>query len=308
MAETFNDLFKGNEDVVPVPPPIPIVDESSQSHHSELLDIQKEYIFCSECGQRIKSDSRFCRHCGAKVDDVCSSSNCSTSTNTIIRKESAQDEPIVDHKITSNTLEVKIKHDSFAKKSAIADEIVANLKMFCIALIIWFVYIVGFVFIRSKDAAPLTETSSYYGESCYDPGTMSGGWEFSWERHLATKINYISPSKDKYGIPKFNPTSPSDYVYLSNLTPERALEEAKRQAKAKGISDEYFAQLTQKAKAEAKRDRDSFNDEISRIRKCAYEDELHSHMLWAAVILLSIMIFGRYFILACNWVSRNKSN
>lgn len=308
MAETFNDLFEGNEDVVPVPPPIPMVDASSQSHHSELLDIQKDYIFCSECGQRIKSDSKFCRHCGAKVDDVCSSSNCSTSTNATIRKGSAQDEPIVEHKITSNTLEVKIKHDSSVKKSTIADEIVANLKMIGVALIIWVIYIVGFVFIRSNEAAPLTENCSYFGESCYDPVTITGNWEFSWEKHLAININYISPSKDKYGNHKYNPMSQSNYIYLSDLTPERALEEAKRQAKAKGISDEYFAQLIQEAKAKAKRDRDSFNHRISSIRKNAYENELHSHMLWAAVISLSIMIFGRYFILACKWVSRNKSN
>lgn len=309
MAESFNDLFEDVEDknpVTPTPPPPP-VNSSSNSHHSELQNINQDFIFCSECGQKIKSDSKFCRYCGAKVDEVYSSYS-STSQNIAENIVATPTEPVIEHKISSaKPIEVKIKSDSSVKKSTIADEIIANLKMIGIALIIWVVYIVGFICYRSKDAAPLTETNSYYGESCYDPGILSGSWEFSWEKHLATKISYISTKKNKYGITEFNPLSSSEYLYLSNLTPSRALEEAKRQAKAKNITDEHFTQLTQEAKEEAKRDRNSFNDEISSIRKYAYEDELHSHMFWAAIISLSIMIIGRYLILACKWVSRNKS-
>lgn len=305
MSESFNDLFEDEENGSLVTPPPLSIDDSSQTQYSELQNIKNDYIFCSECGQKIKSDSKFCRHCGTRVDDEFSSSNNSISTNTTDHKISVPVEPIIEHKISSaQPIEVKIKSDSSIKKSTIADEIVAKLKMIGIALIIWGVYILGFVCYRSKDASPLTESSSYYGESCYD-SIVLGSWEFSWEKHLATKINCIS-LKNKYDISDFNPMSTS--VYSSNLTPDQALDEAKRQAKIKNISDEYFAQLMQEAKEEAKRDRDSFNDEISSIRKCAYENELHSHMLWAAVISLVIMILGRYFIRACKWVSRNKSD
>lgn len=308
MAESFNNLFEDEENKIPVTPPPPSDNSTSQSHHSELQNINHDFIFCSECGQKIKSDSKFCRYCGAKVDEEDLSTHSSTSQNIDDNKVRTSSESIIEHKISSaKPIEVKIKSDPSVKKSTIADEIVANLKMIGFALIIWIVYIVGFVCYRSKDAAPLTETNSYYGESCYDPGVLSGSWEFSWEKHLATKISYISTKKNKFGISEFNPMSASDYLYLSNLTPNQALEEANRQAKSKNISDEHFAQLTQAAKEEAKRDRDSFNDKISSIRKYAYEDELHSHMLWAAIISLSIMIIGRYFILACKWVSRNKS-
>ena len=308
MADSFNDLFENDkEDINIVPPPLPI-DTPTQNHPSEKQSLGNHYIFCSECGKKIKSSSKYCRHCGAKIDEEFSSPSGNTLTYQHEQKADTANEPILNHKISSDKpIEVKIKSDPSVKKSTIANEIVANLKMIGIALIIWIIYIIGFTLYRSKDAAPLTESNSYYGESCYDQ-IIIGSWEFNWENHLATKISLISTKKNKYGVSEFNPMGTSDYLYLSNLTPERALEEAKRQAKVKNISDEYFAQLTQEAKEEAKRERDSFNEEISNIRKDAYEDELHAHMIWAGVFSLALMIFGRYFVLACRWVSRNKSD
>lgn len=307
MAELFNDLFE-EAAVTPMPPSTPNDDAFSQKHYSETQESKNHYIFCSECGKKIKLASKFCKYCGTKVDDEFSSSNSIPSMHTPVQKVDALTEPILEHTIsTAKPIEVKIKSDSTIKKSTIADEIIANLKMIVLALIIWVVYIIGFICYRSRDAAPLTETDSYYGESCYDSGCMTGNWEFSWEKHLVSKLYYISNKLNKYGISEFNPLSVSDYLYISNLTPSQALEEAKRQAKAKNISDEYLAQLTQEAKNEAKHDIDSFNDEISRMRKNSYEDELRAHVLWAAVISLFVMIFGRYFILACKWLSRNKS-
>lgn len=305
MADSFNDLFEDDkEDINIVPPPI---DTPTQNHTSEKQSLGNHYIFCSECGKKIKSSSKYCRHCGAKIDEEFSSPSGNTLTYQHEQKADTANEPILNHKISSDK-PIEIKSNPSVKKSTIANEIVANLKMIGIALIIWIIYIIGFIFYRSKDAAPLTETNSYYGESCYDPAIMTGSWEFSWEKHLATKISHIYTKKDKYGIPKLDQLIASDYLYLLNPTPEKALEEAKRQAKVKNISDEYFAQLTQEAKEEAKRERDSFNEEISSIRKCAYETELHAHMIWAGVISLAIMIFGRYFVLACKWVFRNKSD
>ena len=83
MADSFNDLFEDVEDknpVTPTPTPPP-VNSFSHLFHSELQKNNHDFIFCSECGQKIKSDSKFCRHCGAKVDDVYTSSNGSTSQN-----------------------------------------------------------------------------------------------------------------------------------------------------------------------------------------------------------------------------------
>ena len=307
MADTFNDLFDNKGEDKTIIPPMP-VNISESKYSNDTSNIMDEYIYCSECGHKIKSSSKFCRYCGVKIEELSEISSTispiQSEKNTELRSDS-----ILEHKISSaKPIEVKIKSEPTVKKSTVADEIMSNLKMIGVALFLWIIYIVGFVFYRAKDAAPLTETNSYFGESCYDTGVLTGNWEFNWEKHLATKVNYISTKKNKYGFSEFNPMSTSDYLYLSNLTPDRALEEAKRQAKVKHISDEEFAQLTEEAKNEAKKDRDSFNDEISSKRKYAYEEELHEHMLWAAIISLCITIVGRYFILACKWVSRNKSN
>lgn len=268
-------------------------------------------MFCSECGHKIKSSSKFCRFCGAKVEEE-PISNEVTHSNTLFEDDSKSSDK--SHNTNSRTyisipksIEVKIKSDHKAKKFTIANEIIANLKMIAFALLLWGIYIIGFIFCRIEDASPLTDTHSYYGESCYDSGVI-GSWEFSWEKHLVTKINDISNPKYKYDYAKYKQMTDADYLHLSSLSPEQALDEAKEQAKVKKISDEYFAQLMQEAKDDAKKDRDSFNEEISSIRKDAYEEELHKQMLWAAIITLSLMIIGRYFILACKWVFRNKSN
>lgn len=292
MGESFNEIFERKEEVVSVNQPLQPTDASSQIHDSV---INYDFIFCSECGKKIKSDSKFCRHCGAKVDEDVQSSNSIVSANTSEQRIDTSAKPI----------EIKIQHESSIKKSTIADEILSNLKMIGIALIIWFVYIIGFMCYRSKDAAPLTYTNSYFGESCYD-GIMTCNWEFSWEKHLIKKIRYMPNKNNKHSLPDYNSIL-SDHLRLSNLTPSQTFEEAKRQAKLKNIDDESFDQLTQEAKEAAKRDKESFQQEVSDIRKNRFEKELHTNMKWAAIIALAIMILGRYIILSCKWVYRNKS-
>lgn len=74
--------------------------------------------------------------------------------------------------------------------STIANEIVGNLKMVGVALCIFLVYMMGVVLIHSKDAKPLDE-NSYWGESCYDPTTMSSGRMFHWQQHYAKKSVWL---------------------------------------------------------------------------------------------------------------------
>ena len=311
MVESFNELFDELEEAQATSAPVSVVTPTNNTLESD--NRSEDFLFCSECGHKIKSNSKFCRFCGAKVDEDYSSnevknpSTLSADNSECIDKSFSS---IQEHTIsTSKPNEVKIKSESIVKKSTVANEIVANLKMIVIALLLWTVYILGFMYYRAKDVSPLTDTNSYYGESRYDPRVMLGNWELSWEEHLAHKLNYVSFQKDINNISDFNHMNISDYLLsLSNLSPDEALAKAKRYAKVKNISDEHFAQLVQEAKDDAKRNRDSFNEEISSIRRSAYEEELHKHMLWAAIISLGLMIVGRYFILTCKWVLKNKSN
>lgn len=309
MADSLNDLFEDNkEDINIVPAPLPI-DTPTQNYSSEKQNLGNHYIFCSECGKKIKSSSKYCWHCGAKIDEEISSPSGNTLTYQHEQKADTANEPILNHKISSDKpIEVKIKSDQSVKKSTIANEIVANLKMIGIALIIWMFYIFGFAIYRSKDATPITESYSYYGESCYDPDYIGYSWEFNWEKHLLSKIEDIPTKKNKNGVSKFDQLITLNNHLISSMTPETALQIAQNQAKIKDISDEYFAELTQEAKEEAKREKDSYYEKISDYRKKGFKRELHAHMIWAGVFSLAIMIFGRYFVLACRWVSRNKSD
>lgn len=310
MVESFNELFDELEEAQATSAPVSVVTPTNNTLVSDSRS--EDFLFCSECGHKIKSHSKFCRFCGAKVDEDYTS-NTAQNPNTLSADNSVgidkSHSSIQEHTIsTSKPIEVKIKSESTVKKLTVANEIVANLKMIAIALLLWTMYIVGFMYYRAKDASPLTDTNSYYGESCYDPRVMLGNWELSWEEHLAHKLNYVSIQKDINSISDFNHMTISDYLSLSNLPPDQALEKAKRYAKVKNISEDHFAQLVQEAKDDAKRNRNSFNEEISSIRRSAYEEELHKHMLWAAIISLGLMIVGRYFILTCKWVLKNKSN
>lgn len=298
MSNSFNDLF---EDGNKTDETIANQEKNSTSATSSIIGDathHQDFFYCSNCGRKIKADSKFCRFCGSKMDEI---------------EKSTQDlcvesvEKTNYHEVSARgKLEVKLSNDPKVKKSTIANEIVATLKMICFAFLLWGTYMICFICYHSKDVAPVTETSSYFGESCYDEGLISGSWEFSWEKHLARSIAYMG-KVNKYGIRETNPLSSSEYLFLSNLTPDRAIEEAQRMAHEKNISQEGYEQLVEQAKVSAKRDRESFNQEISDRRKWAYEDDLHNHMLWSALIALGIFILGRYLILSCRWVANNKT-
>lgn len=297
MPESFNDLFdkeslldSNDERSLPTQE-----NYDSAGTASLVTSTQQDYCFCSNCGKKIKADSKFCRFCGYKIEEPELHSS-STTSDVVSRHEVS----------TSGKLEVKIANEPKVRKSTVANEIVANLKMLCMAFLLWGIYMIGFVCYHSKDIAPVTETSSYFGESCYDEGFISGSWEFSWEKHLAQNIAYMG-KLTKMGIRETNYLGSSEYLFITNLSPERALEEAQRMARQKNIGQEEYNQIVERSKQQAKDDRDSFNQEISDRRKWAYEEDLHNHMLWSAIIALGLMIVGRYFIKACRWVAKNKT-
>ena len=122
MADLFNDLFEDKEDITIVPPPPPL-DTTSQNHSSEIQNTENDFIFCSECGKKIKSSSKYCRHCGAKIDEEFSSSIGTILTNQHEQMTEVTTEPILEHKISSDKpIEVKIKSDQIALEYHIYDE------------------------------------------------------------------------------------------------------------------------------------------------------------------------------------------
>lgn len=75
-----------------------------------------------------------------------------------------------------SSLKVEIKKKKpIMKKSTAANEIVANLKMLGIAFVLWLAYIIGFSIVHQKDIKQMDD-NSYYGESCYDPSSLTDHW------------------------------------------------------------------------------------------------------------------------------------
>ena len=141
-------------------------------------------MYCKHCGKQIADDSSFCQYCGEKVIDELLLSENSTilpANNKNISEEGTSEVIIVTKE--ANPIQVEVSKKGKDNSSTIANEIVGNLKMVGVALCIFLVYMMGVVLIHSKDAKPLDE-NSYWGESCYDPTTMSSNRMFSLKKEL----------------------------------------------------------------------------------------------------------------------------
>lgn len=145
--------------------------------------------------------------------------------------------------------------------STIANEIVGNLKMVGVALCIFLVYMMGVVLIHSKDAKPLDE-NSYWGESCYDPTTMSSNRMFHWQQHYAKRVcmapSFKSKGKNVHGfssdfetfafVHSIEPINAIDYSLIMGMNGEEALSYANREAKDKQLPQSILKQYEEEAK------------------------------------------------------------
>lgn len=243
-------------------------------------------MFCKYCDKEISNDSQFCKYCGksiaenenidtldepAKTNDVVSSSevhNCEGKTDTDV----SSDQTIA----TSG--------------SRVADEVVANIKMIGWAILVWAIYLGCFYVYHLNDIKELKMDSydSYWGESCYDPGIMSGGGEMN--------------PKEIYKRLRFYRDHPGQYYYGGFGD----VQESTRSTET--VPDEYKDDpLYQQAVDEANRNKQAFLDEINSIRKYGFEDDFKKHALWSGLISLFLFVIGRYIILSFKWVDKNRT-
>lgn len=278
-------------------------------------------MYCKHCGKQIADDSYFCQYCGGKVMEEPLSQESSTvlPANSDNESEESISEVIIATK-EANLIQVEVSQKGKDNSSAIANEIVGNIKMAGIALCIFLVYMIGFVLIHSKDARTL-DNNSFWGESCYDPATMSTNQMFQWQQHYAMKVcmapnykkrkNVHTPSSDFENMvlaTSFEPINAVDYSLIMGMNGEEALSYANIEAKKKELPQSLLDQYKEDAKKGAEQDRQSFNDEISSIRKYAYEKDLKKNATYAAIISFLVMILGRYFVKSVKWVNANKTN
>jgi zinc-ribbon domain len=255
-------------------------------------------MYCKYCGEEISEDSKFCKYCGKDIIET------NEATSKVI--PSQEDASLKSEEILSiqknNPLKIEIAQKQVIQKSTIANEVVANLKMIGWALLIWCVFIIGFVVYHQKDISKVPD-NSYWGESCYDSKIMSSIWEFNWEKQYAISIEYLIYVQHN----GFNNFKIFNTYFISNSSNEQCLKSADEKAMELELSDESITQIKNEAKQKAKADKESFNDEINNLRKWKYNDDLKNNMLWAAIIAIFVTNIGRYFLKFGKWIVNNKT-
>lgn len=266
-------------------------------------------MYCKNCGKQIADDSKFCKYCGTLVDD-------SMTTNDNSNEIKAEAEIVVSAQEDSS-LKVEIKKKKpIMKKSTAANEIVANLKMLGIAFVLWLAYIIGFSIVHQKDIKQMDD-NSYYGESCYDPSSLTDHWMEDWQRQYAIKV-LMAPDYSKLKHPlkgleaaafamDFIPLSSTDYASIISMNKESALNYANSIAKEKRLSKDLQESLKEKAIVDAQKDKEDFWSTINDYRQSGFKNDLIDNMIWAAIIALSLTILGRYIFKIITWVIKNKT-
>ncbi|WP_302814051.1 zinc ribbon domain-containing protein [Leyella stercorea] len=268
-------------------------------------------MYCKKCGKQISDDSKYCKHCGILVDETVPANNADIPTTT----QELKSEVVVTSR-ENTPVKIEISKKTTIKESTIANEIVANLKMVGIAVILWSVYILGFMCMHSKDTKTMNE-NSWYGESCYDPSSLSGNWMMAWQNQYAIKV-LMAPdySKQKrmsnwiealsFSI-NYTPLDQLDYDRVLRMNKEEAFDYASSVAKSKKLNNDIQERLKKEATEDARKDKEDFWDTINSYRKDGYENDLHNNMKWAAIIAFSLTILVRYIVKFGKWVATNKS-
>lgn len=283
-------------------------------------------MYCKHCGKQIADDSTFCQYCGGKVMDesLLQESRTILPNDSVNESEGSTAEVVISTK-EANPIQVELSKKGKDNSSTIANEIVGNLKMAGIAAALFAIYMIGFMLLHQKDITKYdydTHTS-YFGESCYDPTTLTGNWKFHWEEHYYETLYF----RLHHNIP-YTLQTPTPEQCLKNA--EDLEEEINRKkatiAKVRGnrpvqkgivtqadleafeLESINFAVLRNQAKADAARDIQDWNDTINNHRRWGYEEDLKKNAIYAAIISLLVMILGRYLVKSVKWVNANKTS
>lgn len=268
-------------------------------------------MYCKKCGKQISDDSKYCKYCGILLDETIPANNTDISTTTQELKSE-----VVETSKENAPVKIEISKNTNIKQSTIANEFVANLKMVCMAVLLWSVYILGFMGVHSKDTKIMNE-NSWYGESCYDPSSLSGNWMMDWQNQYAIKVlmapDYSKQKKTLKGIEalsftmNYMPLDQFDYARVLQMNKGEAFEYASSVVKSKKLNKDIQEQLRKEATEAAQKDKEDFWDTINSYRKNGYENDLHNNMKWAAIIAISLTILVRYIVKFGKWVATNKS-
>ena len=254
-------------------------------------------MYCKHCGKQIADDSTFCQYCGGKVDTPAQEPKEDSTIEQIEQPAEKEQQLAPEVVITTKEtqpLQVEVSKKTTDNSSTIADEIVGNLKMVGFAFVLFAVYMLGFMLVHQKDIKEYDyPNSSYFGESCYDPNTISGNWKFDWEEHYYETLYW-----QKYHQIPFHLESPSA---------KQCLENAESLEKQLRLSQDEIDFYRKQAKENAQKDKQDWADTINMYRKSGYEDDMKTNATYASIICLVLCVLGRYLVKLTKWVDKNKT-
>lgn len=129
---------------------------------------------------------------------------------------------------------------------------------------------------HSKDAKPMNE-KSWYGESCYDPSSLSGNWMMAWQNQYAIKVlmapDYSKQKRTLNGIEtlsftiNYMPLDQFDYNRVLRMNKGEAFEYASSVVKSKKLNKDIQERLKKKQWKPPKRTRKIFGTLLIAIKK-----------------------------------------
>ncbi|MDT4418673.1 MULTISPECIES: zinc ribbon domain-containing protein [Bacteroides] len=260
-------------------------------------------MYCKFCGKEISDDSKFCCYCGQQVSEV---HNNSKNEHSDVKNDS-QVIPVEIKK----TVNVSISKKEHVKKSTIANEIIANLKMCGFALVVLITFVVGFYLYHANDIKPMDEYNPW-GYSCYDrvvPGLVETPWEHIYYDDIYASLPYSEwgELEKKTGIPARDFSTPSNLNLFGYVKPQEALKRAENMADAKNIPISIREKMKKSAKESAESIKENVRELGTLYRKEGFESDRNEKVKWCAIISFCFFILGRYVIKMGKWIVINKS-